>query len=183
MNRWRDDEFEVLLLEPSDGVAETADGANARGRRRASALPASVTARLLGFDLEERPQLVGLPGLPHEIVAARSTVSLLRADVGRDVVVLFDGDDVRKPIIVGVVQEPRIGSGAAARPVERQEPLITASVDDERIVLKAEREIVLECGEASVTLTRAGKVLIKGAYVLSRSSGYNKIKGAVVDIN
>ena len=50
-------------------------------------------------------------------------------------------------------------------------------------MLTAEREIVLKCGEASITLTRAGKVLIKGTYVLSRSSGYNKIKGAAVDIN
>jgi uncharacterized protein (DUF2345 family) len=56
-------------------------------------------------------------------------------------------------------------------------------VDDQRIVLSAEREITLQCGEASITLTRAGKVLIKGTYVLSRSSGYNKIKGAAVDIN
>ena len=63
------------------------------------------------------------------------------------------------------------------------EPLVTAQVDDQRVVLTAEREIVLRCGEASITLTRAGKVLIKGTYVLSRSSGYNKIKGAAVDIN
>jgi hypothetical protein len=62
-------------------------------------------------------------------------------------------------------------------------PLVSAQVDDQRIVLTAEREIVLKCGEASITLTRAGKVLIKGRYVLSGSSGYNKIKGAVVDIN
>jgi uncharacterized protein (DUF2345 family) len=55
--------------------------------------------------------------------------------------------------------------------------------DDERVVVTAEREIVLRCGDASITLTRAGKVLIKGTYVLSRARGYNKIKGAAVDIN
>jgi hypothetical protein len=51
------------------------------------------------------------------------------------------------------------------------------------VVLTAEREMVLRCGEASITLTRAGKVIIKGAYIVSRSTGYNKIKGAAVDIN
>jgi uncharacterized protein (DUF2345 family) len=61
--------------------------------------------------------------------------------------------------------------------------LVSAQVDDQRVVLSAEREIVLRCGEASITLTRAGKVIIKGAYILSRASGYNKIKGAAVDIN
>jgi len=42
---------------------------------------------------------------------------------------------------------------------------------------------VLRCGDASITLTRAGKVVIQGNYILSRSSGYNKIKGAAIDIN
>ena len=44
-------------------------------------------------------------------------------------------------------------------------------------------QIVLRCGEASITLTRAGKVLIRGAYVLSRSSGTNRIQGGSVEIN
>jgi hypothetical protein len=50
-------------------------------------------------------------------------------------------------------------------------------------VIEAEREIILKCGEASITLTRAGKVIIRGNYILSRSTGYNKIKGAAIDIN
>ena len=45
------------------------------------------------------------------------------------------------------------------------------------------RQDAARCGDASITLTRAGKVIIKGNYILSRSSGYNKIKGAAVDIN
>jgi hypothetical protein len=56
-------------------------------------------------------------------------------------------------------------------------------MDGERIVLHADRDIELRCGNASIVLTRAGKVLIKGNYVLTRSSGANKIKGAYVDIN
>jgi uncharacterized protein (DUF2345 family) len=55
--------------------------------------------------------------------------------------------------------------------------------DDERVTIEAGREIVLRCGDAAITLTRAGKVIIKGSYVVSRSTGYNKIKGAAVDIN
>jgi uncharacterized protein (DUF2345 family) len=62
-------------------------------------------------------------------------------------------------------------------------PTLSVQADGERLVIAAEQEIVLRCGAASVTLTRAGKVLIKGAYVLSSSTGYNKIKGAAVDIN
>ena len=35
----------------------------------------------------------------------------------------------------------------------------------------------------NIMLTRAGKVLIRGAYLLSRSSGANRIKGGSVQIN
>jgi hypothetical protein len=56
-------------------------------------------------------------------------------------------------------------------------------VDGERIVFRADRELVLRCGEASITLTRAGKVIIRGTYLLSRSSGVNRIKGGSVQIN
>ena len=58
-----------------------------------------------------------------------------------------------------------------------------ASIDDERLVLSAQREVTIQCGKASITLTRAGKVLIRGEYLLSRSSGVNRIKGASVQIN
>ncbi len=49
--------------------------------------------------------------------------------------------------------------------------------------ISAEREIVLRSGAASLTLTQAGKVIIDGEYVLSRSRGVNKIKGGSVQIN
>ena len=42
---------------------------------------------------------------------------------------------------------------------------------------------VLVRGKASITLTREGKVLIRGTYLSSRSSGVNRIKGGSVQIN
>ena len=145
----------------------------------ARVLPATATVRLHGFDLEERPLVVGLPGMPYEVVTARTTVPLLTLHIGRTLLVLFDQDDARRPIVVGVIQDPRVDSSAQTVAGTH----ISADVDNQRVVLTAEREIVLRCGDASITLTRAGKVIIKGTYVLSRSSGYNKIKGAAVDIN
>ena len=37
--------------------------------------------------------------------------------------------------------------------------------------------------EPDITLTRSGKIIIKGSYIVSHSTGCNKIKGAAVDIN
>ena len=161
------DEFDALSRKPVSPAAP------------ATVLHGAATARFHGVDLEDRPLVVGLPDLPHEIVPARTTVRLLRSQIGSSVVLLFEGGEVRRPIIVGVLQE----RGAAQDPASAPEQLVSIQADDDRFVVSAEREIVLRCGDASITLTRAGKVLIKGTYILSRSSGYNKIKGAAVDIN
>jgi hypothetical protein len=56
-------------------------------------------------------------------------------------------------------------------------------IDGKRVTFDAREEIVLRCGKASITLTKAGKVLIRGAYLLNRSSGVNRIKGGSVQIN
>jgi len=96
---------------------------------------------------------------------------LTGADTGAQVIVIHEDGDASRPIIIGRVQE-----AAAA-------PTATITLDGERLVMRAEREIELRCGDASIVLTKAGKVLIRGSYVLSRSRGANKIKGAVVDIN
>ncbi len=117
-----------------------------------------------------------MPDLPAEVVAAQSIVPLSREQLGTRVLVLFEQGDVRRPIIIGILQTT--GRSAPSECV----PLVVKA-DGERYEVSAEREIVLRCGDASITLTRAGKVIIKGKYILSFSSGYNKIKGAAVDIN
>jgi uncharacterized protein (DUF2345 family) len=56
-------------------------------------------------------------------------------------------------------------------------------VDGKRVRVTAQDEIVLQCGSASVTLRRNGRVIIRGTYVESRSEGTNRIKGGQVQIN
>ncbi len=128
-------------------------------------------------DLSERGmpriQLAGRPA--DELVEARVTCVVGDADVGRDAIVIFENGDLAKPIVVGLLR-------ATEPPVAATLP-INVSVDGEQITLTAQNEIVLQCGKASITLTRAGKVLIRGAYLLSRSSGVNRIKGGSVQIN
>jgi hypothetical protein len=42
---------------------------------------------------------------------------------------------------------------------------------------------VLRCGEASLTLTREGKILLRGTYLSSRATGVHRIQGGTVEIN
>jgi hypothetical protein len=74
---------------------------------------------------------------------------------------------------------------APAAPPERAKrgAQIEARLDGKRIVLEAHDEIVLRCGEASITLRRDGRLVVRGAYVETRASGVNRIKGGAVKIN
>lgn len=99
---------------------------------------------------------------------------------------LFENSDPRLPIIVGLIQTPERNAFQALlapRHVAEQKAAREAHLDGERVVLEAQREIVLKCGEASLTLRRDGKVLIRGAYVETHSKGVNRIKGGSVKIN
>ena len=118
--------------------------------------------------------LVDFPGNPEDSpVAARTIAVVSHEDVGREVALLFEGGEPAKPVLFGLMAQPQ-----PPRPAT-----VAVDRDGERLELTAQREIVLRCGEASITLTRAGKVLIRGAYVSSHSKGVNKIKGGAVHIN
>lgn len=128
-----------------------------------------VTGRLARLDAAGIPwvELAGTEGGP---LPARTVAELGASDVGRDVVAAFEEGDAARPIILGVLRPP------SKKGVE-------AKVDGDSVVVTGRNEIVLRCGKASITLTKAGKVLIQGAYLSSRSSGAHRIKGGSVQIN
>ena len=91
------------------------------------------------------------------------------------VVLLLEDSEPLRPVIVGVVRD-RLPSEELARPVQ-------VTREDQRLVLEAEGELVLRCGNSSVTLRKDGKIVVRGTDVTSRASGTNKIKGASIRLN
>ena len=129
------------------------------------------------IDLATGLILVVIPSLfGMEPLSARSIVPLSKEKIGEEVLVAFEMGEPRSPYIIGTLWKPEQLPATAHPPVE-------AKVDGEQVVIEGKKEIVLKCGKSSITLTRAGKVLIRGAYVLSRSSGVNRIKGGSVQVN
>lgn len=103
--------------------------------------------------------------------------------IGRKILLVFENEDPELPIIVDVVYESH-DDAPDKRPINLQvNKLDEVFIDGRRVTFDAKEEIVLRCGKASITLTKAGKVLIRGAYLLTRSSGVNRVKGASVQIN
>lgn len=136
-----------------------------------------LTGVLIGFRESGAVPLVIFPGQPHSAaVPARTTVDLQGAHIGRQVVLMFDGGNPLQPIVMGCIR----GEGTA---LAQQPGQVDVDVDGERLLVTAKEQLVLRCGKASITLTKSGKVLIQGAYVSSRSTGVNRIKGGSVQLN
>jgi len=129
------------------------------------------TGTLVGFVPTGEP-LINIAGEPDQhAILGRSCVALRSSDIGRSLVLLFENGDRHRPLIVGVIQPPTVVG------------LAEVEIDGRVVVLKAEQSIVLQCGDASIALSRDGKIVIRGKHVVSHASGVNRIRGGSVELN
>ena len=142
-----------------------------------------VVGFLTGFDEQGNPQVIFRQSRSNLPIPARTTVALEMQDAGREVTLMFEEGDPGRPLITGILQpaEPQLPDKKVDQPGLND--AVEVKVDNQRLILTAEQEVVLRCGKASITLTRAGKIILRGKYLLSRSSGVNRIKGGSVQIN
>lgn len=142
-------------------------------------LSGARTGWVLGHDPDGAPR-VDYDGNSAGPVAARTVVEIPPVPDGRRLpaLLLFDAGDPRRPVVIGLLREPRPPALAA-----RLRGTPVADVDGRRVVLEGSDEVVLRCGTASITLRRNGRVVIEGVQVESRASGANKIRGGSVQIN
>ena len=143
-----------------------------------------VVGKLFGLDGQGRPLVEFSQNPLRRAIPARTTVVLEMNHIGREVTLIFEEGDAAKPIVVGIILPPKeqTVNGKHNGQITPQKPL-EVQVDNERLTFTAQQEIVLRCGKASITLTAAGKIILRGKYLLSRSSGVNRIKGGSVQIN
>lgn len=138
-----------------------------------------VVGELIAIKDEGRTPMVLYSGQPGSAaISARTTLDLHGPHIGRKVVLMFEGGDTAKPIVMGLLRDNDEGWPKAEKPGEVQ-----IDADGQRLIVSAKEQVVLQCGKASITLTKAGKVLIQGTYVLSRSSGVNRVKGGSIQLN
>src|SRR5215510_11494235 len=137
-----------------------------------------LVGELIAITDNGRTPLVLYPGQPGTAaLSARSVLDLHGAHIGKPVVLMFESGDPSRPIVMGIVRE------GDAWPIDERPGQVEVNADGERMIVSAKEQLVLRCGRASITLTKGGKVLIQGAYLLSRSSGVNRIKGGSIQLN
>ena len=118
-----------------------------------------------------------------KLAVALDAAQLHHAVESRQAVVLvFENADPAKPIIVGLVTATPTVETATSESAKTID-IIEADVDGRRVKLIGKDEIVLECGQASITLRRNGRIVIRGTHIESDSDGANRIKGGQVRIN
>ncbi len=83
-------------------------------------------------------------------------------------VILADVVGSDRPVITGVLADG---------------PSPQVLVDGHQVEITGEREVVLRCGKSSITLTRAGQIVLRGECIRSQANGPQVIQGRTVDIN
>jgi hypothetical protein len=117
----------------------------------------------------EAPSLGDLP------LMARSMCPMTVEQVGAQCILSFELGDPRRPLVMGLLQDPVIVLGTQGT---------TAVIQDaESVRVYATQEIHLHCGKATLRMTRDGRIELRGTTVVSHASGLNRIRGGVVKLN
>lgn len=173
---------EAKALDEADSAALLRALVEGPVKRQLTSAPESsvvgvVIGELLAITDDGNTPLVIFPDQPATALRARTLVDLQGTHIGKSVALMFESGNPQRPIVIGVLR------GSAGWHLSEQSGQVKIDADGERMVISAKEQLVLRCGKASITLTKAGKVLIQGAYVSTRSTGVNRIKGASVQIN
>ena len=142
---------------------------------------ARITGVVIGtvVRIGKRGPVVRYRGCPSpDGLVARAAAAVTEADVGRRAALMFEGGDPACPLLTGLmhydedqaVEHPAMGG-------------MSITEDDQKIEITVGKAISLNVGKASLIITPAGKIVLRGKYLLSRASGTNRVQGGSVRIN
>jgi hypothetical protein len=112
---------------------------------------------------------------------ARSIIDIVSEHVNKKVLLAFEGNDPKLPIIIGLIRDNAVDNVKKIKAMK--DDVEDIHVDGKKMTFSAEKEIELRCGKSSLIMKKDGRIVIKGIQLVSRASNVNKIKGAAVRIN
>ncbi len=130
--------------------------------RQDSKITGVVTGTFIGFS-QEGCYLVDHPlNNSGDLVIATTRITLDASCIGREVAMIFEGGDLKRPIITGLMH-------------------IHELLDSREI--SAKEEIIIRCGKAFIQMKKDGTIRINGTSIVSRASGNNDMKGGSINLN
>lgn len=134
-----------------------------------ASVPASgiVTGQIVSIE-EDGELFIDYPG--NTIGPTRAKTLARRVQAGATVLIVFERGNNELPIVLGVLHDG----------VQTRRKVLRLKA--RKIVLEADEELLLRCGESSVSATQ-GKIVLKGRDLVSRAARINKVRGATVLIN
>lgn len=131
-----------------------------------------------GWPIVEFPNIEGC-------FQAITTVDVNSSHIGKQVATMLTAQDPQQVVVIGLIRSPldQILEARESQSISENTGGAEAIVDGKKLHIEGKEEIVLKCGESSIVLTKAGKILIRGKYLLNRSSGVNRIMGGSVQVN
>ncbi len=130
---------------------------------------------LSGLNSKGNP-LVSSEHLDLKDIEARSLIAITEADCGRAVALGFEAGNPDFPIVLGFMQiqesTPKISGNQ-----------VVVDTQEGRVVVTAEDELELRCGEAVILMQADGRITLRGEYITSHASAGQRIRGGSVQIN
>lgn len=170
-------------------VAKNSRSAKVVSLRSPTAAATAAPSRLgtlTGVD-KDGQLVVDYPGNPLGPIPAISLIRLTTDEASaltkarHPVLLTFEGGRPERPVVLGLVQHPAVGPAQGREEAADKE--LRAIVDGQEVLLKGSERVELRCGKASIVLTKAGKVIIRGEYISSSSTGVHRIRGGSVSLN
>ena len=171
----------TLAQSPIDSASPKAAAAHPSELPMSSLTEPLIAGHLVGVDSEGRilfrPEGSEDPPFPVAIAMAVSDGALVKATRLAQRALVARTENVG-PVLIGFVRERVDARVRDAGPGD-----LEVIVDGETLNIRADRQLELRCGKASLLLRADGRVILSGTYVVSTSRGPNKIKGTTISLN
>ena len=142
-------------------------------------IPPVVVGRLLALTDGRATALVAFEDQPTEAaVRARTAIDLFPEQIGHEVLLTFERQDRTRPIVMGVL---RTSADLATSPATAQHVEVRA--DGQRLTIKAQDELVLQCGRSTIILSADGRLELHADVIVSQAAEVNRIRGGSVQLN
>jgi len=165
-------------------LGETTLGEATLGEIRHQSSPGLLIGRIIGLQDNGNPLVAFDSETQVKPTEALTVVPLDGNSVGKDVAISFAQNQGSMPIVMGVILRLLDCVLNDVEPKhENSELKPEVIVDGNKLELSAPEEVTIRCGEASITLNKSGKILIKGEHMLNRISGAYKIKSGSIELN